>query len=45
MYERELFAHDRFLCQVDIGGLPYTKVARSMELLATKVLPALGAAR
>ena len=43
MYERELFAHDRFLGQVDIGGLPYTKVARSIELLATKVLPAIRA--
>ena len=31
MYERELFAHDRFLGQVDIGALPYTKVARSMN--------------
>lgn len=41
MYERELFAHDRFLCQVDIGGLPYTKVARSIDLLATEVLPAI----
>jgi alkanesulfonate monooxygenase SsuD/methylene tetrahydromethanopterin reductase-like flavin-dependent oxidoreductase (luciferase family) len=43
MYERELFALDRFLAQVDIGGLPYAKVARSIELLATKVLPALPA--
>jgi alkanesulfonate monooxygenase SsuD/methylene tetrahydromethanopterin reductase-like flavin-dependent oxidoreductase (luciferase family) len=41
MYERELFAHDRFLAQIDIGGLPYAKVARAIELLATKVLPAL----
>ena len=39
MYERELFGHDRFLAQIDIGGLPYAKVARSIELLATKVLP------
>jgi hypothetical protein len=39
MYERKLFAHDRFLGQVDIGGLPYTKVAESIELLATQVLP------
>jgi alkanesulfonate monooxygenase SsuD/methylene tetrahydromethanopterin reductase-like flavin-dependent oxidoreductase (luciferase family) len=39
MYERELFAQDRFLAQVDIGGLPYAKVAQSIELLATKVLP------
>ncbi len=41
MYERELFGHDRFLAQVDIGGLPYAKVARSIELLASDVLPAM----
>ena len=40
-YERELFGHDRFLAQIDIGGLPYAKVSRSIELLATKVRPAL----
>ncbi len=40
-YERELFGHDRFLAQIDIGGLPYAKVARSIELLATKVKPVL----
>ena len=41
IYRRELFAHDRFLGQVDIGGLPYAKVAKSIELLATQVLPAM----
>ena len=41
MYERELFGHDRFLAQVDIGGLPYAKVANTIELLATHVLPAI----
>ena len=41
MYERELFGHDRFLAQVDTGGLPYAKVAQSIELLATQVLPAI----
>jgi alkanesulfonate monooxygenase SsuD/methylene tetrahydromethanopterin reductase-like flavin-dependent oxidoreductase (luciferase family) len=39
-YEHELFGHDRFLAQLDIGGLPYAKVARAIELLATEVLPA-----
>lgn len=38
-YERGLFGQDRFLAQIDIGGLPYEKVARSIELLATHVLP------
>jgi alkanesulfonate monooxygenase SsuD/methylene tetrahydromethanopterin reductase-like flavin-dependent oxidoreductase (luciferase family) len=40
-YERALFGQDRFLAQIDIGGLPYEKVARSIELLATQVLPAI----
>jgi len=39
-YERELFGHHRFLAQIDIGGLPFAKVARVIELLATKVVPA-----
>ena len=40
-YERTLFGQDRFLAQIDIGGLPYDKVSRSIELLANKVLPAI----
>jgi alkanesulfonate monooxygenase SsuD/methylene tetrahydromethanopterin reductase-like flavin-dependent oxidoreductase (luciferase family) len=41
MLERELFGGlDRFLAQVDLGGLPYAKVAGTIELLASEVLPA-----
>jgi hypothetical protein len=29
LYEYDLFGHQRFLAQIDIGGLPYAKVARS----------------
>lgn len=39
LYERELFGHDRFMAQIDIGGLPYTDVARVIELFAGKVAP------
>ena len=39
MYEHELFGHRRFLAQVDIGGLPFAKVAEVVELLATEVAP------
>ena len=39
MYERELFGHQRFLAQCDIGGLPFAKVARVIELFATKIAP------
>lgn len=38
--ESELFGNQRYLAQIDLGGLPFAKVARTIELLATKVLPA-----
>jgi probable LLM family oxidoreductase len=39
LHQHELFGHKRFLAQVDIGGLPFDKVAKNIELLATKVVP------
>lgn len=39
LYEFEMFRHDRFMAQIDIGGLPFGKVADTIELLATEVLP------
>jgi alkanesulfonate monooxygenase SsuD/methylene tetrahydromethanopterin reductase-like flavin-dependent oxidoreductase (luciferase family) len=41
LWERELFGHQRYLGQIDIGGLPFAKVARTIEFLEAKVLPAL----
>jgi len=39
LYEHELFGHQRFLAQIDIGGMPSSKVAQVIELLAGDVLP------
>jgi probable LLM family oxidoreductase len=39
LYERELFAHQRFLAQIDIGGLPFASVARVIELFSGKIAP------
>lgn len=39
LWEHELLGHDRFLAQIGLGGLPYADTARSIELLATDVLP------
>lgn len=39
LHQHELFGHSRFLAQVDIGGLPFRDIARTIELLATKVAP------
>lgn len=41
LWERELFGHQRYLAQIDIGGLPFARVARTIELLEAKVLPAI----
>jgi probable LLM family oxidoreductase len=39
LYQHELFGHHRFMAQIDIGGLPYRKVAQTIELLANEVAP------
>jgi alkanesulfonate monooxygenase SsuD/methylene tetrahydromethanopterin reductase-like flavin-dependent oxidoreductase (luciferase family) len=39
MYERELFGHQRFMGQIDMGGLPFAQVARVIEMFAIKVAP------
>jgi probable LLM family oxidoreductase len=35
----EMFGHRRFIAQIDIGGIPFDKVAKGIELLATEVAP------
>lgn len=40
LYQHELFGHQRFMAQVDIGGQPYAQVARTIERLAAEVAPA-----
>lgn len=37
--QHELFGHQRFMVQLDIGGLPFRKVADGIERLATEVAP------
>ncbi|MFT3933058.1 MAG: LLM class flavin-dependent oxidoreductase [Chitinophagaceae bacterium] len=40
LYEHELFKHDRFLAQMSLGAMPHSYTMRSLELLGTKVAPA-----
>lgn len=39
LFEHELFGHNRFLAQMDVGALPHDKMMRSIELFGTKVAP------
>lgn len=41
LYEHELFGHERFLAQIDLGGIPHLEVMRAIELLGSEVVPAL----
>lgn len=40
LYEHELFHHDRFLAQMDVGTLPHDRMMRSIELFGSVVAPA-----
>jgi len=44
LWEHELLGHARFLAQVGLGGLSQADTLRSIELLATEVLPAVRSA-
>lgn len=40
LFQHEIFGHNRFLLQLTVGTLPHKKVLRAIELLGTKVAPA-----
>ena len=40
LYEHELFGNTRFLAQMSLGTMPHAKILKSIELYATKVIPA-----
>lgn len=39
LYQHELYGQQRFMAQIDFGGVPFEKVAKNIELIATKVIP------
>lgn len=39
LHQYELFGHQRFLAQMDIGGMPFERVAENIERLAMEVAP------
>ena len=41
--QHEPFGHERFLGQISVGDLAHDKVLRAIELLGTKVAPAVRA--
>jgi probable LLM family oxidoreductase len=43
LFQHELFGHERFLAQISVGDLAHDRVLHAIELLGTKVAPAVRA--
>jgi alkanesulfonate monooxygenase SsuD/methylene tetrahydromethanopterin reductase-like flavin-dependent oxidoreductase (luciferase family) len=43
LFQHEIFGHRRFLAQLTVGSMPHARVMRAIELLGTKVAPAVRA--
>ena len=40
LYQYEEFGHQRYMAQIDFGGLPFKKVMENIEMIGTTILPA-----
>ncbi|GAA0342322.1 LLM class flavin-dependent oxidoreductase [Oceanobacillus oncorhynchi subsp. oncorhynchi] len=41
LYQHELFGHQRYLAQMDFGGVPFEQLAKNIEMIGTEILPAI----
>lgn len=41
LYQHETFGHQRYIAQMDFGGVPFEKVKRNIDLIGNKILPAI----
>lgn len=41
LYQYELCGQQRFLAQIDFGGVPFDKIMKNIELIATDIVPAI----
>ncbi|MBV6682693.1 LLM class flavin-dependent oxidoreductase [Rossellomorea marisflavi] len=40
LYQYELYGHQRFLGEIDLGGIPLDQIKKNIELIATDIMPA-----
>lgn len=40
IYQHEEFGHQRYMAQLDFGGVPFNKIMENIDILGNKVLPA-----
>lgn len=41
LYQHELFGHQRYIAQMDFGGVPFDKLMQNIDLLGNEILPAI----
>ena len=41
LYQYELFGHQRYMAQMDFGGVPFPLLVKNLELIASEILPAI----
>lgn len=41
LYQHELFGHQRYIAQIDFGGMPFERLMKNIELIGTEILPAI----
>lgn len=41
LYQHELFCHQRYIAQMDFGGVPFEELKRNIDLIGTEILPAI----
>lgn len=41
LYQHELFGHQRYIAQMDFGGVPLDRLKRNIDLIGTEILPAI----
>ncbi len=39
LYQYEQFGHQRYIAQMDFGGVPFDQIMKNIELIGTKILP------
>ncbi|WP_208585739.1 LLM class flavin-dependent oxidoreductase [Gracilibacillus suaedae] len=41
LYQHETFGHQRYIAQMDFGGIPFDKLRKNIEIIGKEVLPAI----
>lgn len=39
LYQHELYGHQRFMAQIDFGGVPFDKIMKNIDLIGEKIIP------